>query len=740
MLRFLGAFAAVVLLVCASASAQTTLVVNDLRDLADHDLVDGLCDADAVMPGNQCTLRAAMENANIIGGWVVIQLGSNVYPLDRVGLENQSRWGDLDVFDPGLTKLEIRGAGRAQTFIDASGLGLGGGPERILDIRNTVDPAVEIEIRSLTLTGGHAAAVFETNGGAVRHSRGKLTIDDVLISGCDANDDGGGVFGESPGELIITGSELNGNNASATGSGGGIYFDGNICNISSTDFIVNTAGIRAGAIFIGAGNVDILGSTFDSNSAANAGGIHNDATTIIRQTTFIANNVTGTGGAIHNDSFATLTLIEDDFTINSAGSTGGAISNAGVLDMSDTTINQNAADTGGGLNNTSRTCLITNSTISRNFATGSFGGAGIRGFGDLEIVNSTISGNEATNGFGGGIYWDSGLFTVNISASTIANNTALAGGAGVFTDTSLGNTPFRMISSIIADNTLLASGISQNFVGGSPIISSGHNLDTDGTCALGMITDFIGLPANLGPLQFNGGLTETHELFYPSVAVNSGVCNDLLGNPIIEDQRHDPRVGPCDIGAFEDPLPPPGNNDCPAALPIGPGLTAFDLTGATSNGPPEPCGFQGIPNLDHDLWFAFAMPCDGTMEVTLLPPSIEQMIAIYDACPPGTPGPMFCQMIPPGAAVTFPVGGFAGQQFYIRVGGFAGQTDLAALDLVFVSACTGDLNNDCTVNVADLLLMLTAWGPNPGHPADLNGDGTVNVTDLLALLTVWGPC
>ena len=44
------------------------------------------------------------------------------------------------------------------------------------------------------------------------------------------------------------------------------------------------------------------------------------------------------------------------------------------------------------------------------------------------------------------------------------------------------------------------------------------------------------------------------------------------------------------------------------------------------------------------------------------------------------------------------------------------------------------------VNVADLLLLLGAWGPNPGHLADINGDGTVNVTDLLALLAAWGPC
>lgn len=56
------------------------------------------------------------------------------------------------------------------------------------------------------------------------------------------------------------------------------------------------------------------------------------------------------------------------------------------------------------------------------------------------------------------------------------------------------------------------------------------------------------------------------------------------------------------------------------------------------------------------------------------------------------------------------------------------------------SLCPADLNGDADVNVLDLLDMLAAWGPNPGHAADLNGDGTVNVLDLLDLLSAWGAC
>ena len=61
-------------------------------------------------------------------------------------------------------------------------------------------------------------------------------------------------------------------------------------------------------------------------------------------------------------------------------------------------------------------------------------------------------------------------------------------------------------------------------------------------------------------------------------------------------------------------------------------------------------------------------------------------------------------------------------------------------DGIWQKSCPADSNDDSVVNVTDLLALLAAWGPNPGHPADTNGDDVVNVTDLLALLAAWGPC
>lgn len=54
--------------------------------------------------------------------------------------------------------------------------------------------------------------------------------------------------------------------------------------------------------------------------------------------------------------------------------------------------------------------------------------------------------------------------------------------------------------------------------------------------------------------------------------------------------------------------------------------------------------------------------------------------------------------------------------------------------------CPWDLDGSNTVSTQDLLLLLVAWGSDPGGPPDFNDDGIVNTSDLLELLANWGPC
>jgi hypothetical protein len=54
-----------------------------------------------------------------------------------------------------------------------------------------------------------------------------------------------------------------------------------------------------------------------------------------------------------------------------------------------------------------------------------------------------------------------------------------------------------------------------------------------------------------------------------------------------------------------------------------------------------------------------------------------------------------------------------------------------------ISVCLADLNDDGTVNGADLAALLSAWGTGA---IDLNGDGATDGADLAALLAAWGQC
>ncbi|MHC5113166.1 MAG: hypothetical protein ACYTGP_01900 [Planctomycetota bacterium] len=54
------------------------------------------------------------------------------------------------------------------------------------------------------------------------------------------------------------------------------------------------------------------------------------------------------------------------------------------------------------------------------------------------------------------------------------------------------------------------------------------------------------------------------------------------------------------------------------------------------------------------------------------------------------------------------------------------------------SAPTGDVNGDGTVNFADVLGVIAAWGPCAGPcPADLDGNGAVGFGDILIILANW---
>ena len=56
-------------------------------------------------------------------------------------------------------------------------------------------------------------------------------------------------------------------------------------------------------------------------------------------------------------------------------------------------------------------------------------------------------------------------------------------------------------------------------------------------------------------------------------------------------------------------------------------------------------------------------------------------------------------------------------------------------------SCPGDVDGNGSVEFADLVSLLSAWGSScTGCPEDVDGSGTVEFSDLVGLLSAFGPC
>ncbi len=282
----------------------------------------------------------------------------------------------------------------------------------------------------------------------------------------------------------------------------------------------------------------------------------------------------GTQGAIANAG--TLTVSDSSFYANSNSYTGGgAILNSGTLTISYSTLagNTDYAGGGGGIYNTGALTL-NNSTLSGNELIGGFasdgqGGAIYMGGGMLSINSSTLTGNYAVggsgtsgttysggtpagNGLGGGLYVAGG--TVTLDHSTLAGNQAV-GGSAFYPGSGYGGgiTNFAGASALQMHDTILTDDTADAYpdLDGS-FTSLGHNLIGNSTGGSGFAaSDLLNVDPRLGPLQNNGGPTQTIALLGGSPAISAG---DPSGAPAY-DQRGPgfPRTfaGTIDIGAFE---------------------------------------------------------------------------------------------------------------------------------------------------------------------------------------------
>jgi CSLREA domain-containing protein len=240
---------------------------------------------------------------------------------------------------------------------------------------------------------------------------------------------------------------------------------------------------------------------------------------------------------------------------------GGAILNAGTLTVKSSTFSGNA----GG-----KSCFIS--------PTGHFGcdptsGGAIANLGSATIDASTFVGNEVDAGaegaaiasFSGTLTVTNSTFYANTGNTTVFNgtgdccfsysaqpgslvltNSTLVAASGAGVENQVGTAPG--IGTLTLSNTIIASS-----GGGScltPVNDAGGNLTDDATCGFTQATSLSSTNSSLGPLQDNGGPTQTVALLAGSPAAVSGVATNCPST----DQRGVPRPGSgqnCSSGAFQ---------------------------------------------------------------------------------------------------------------------------------------------------------------------------------------------
>jgi hypothetical protein len=285
----------------------------------------------------------------------------------------------------------------------------------------------------------------------------------------------------------------------------------------------------------GGGCISSTGKVFLSNSTVSS--------------CYVSSSNHAYGGGI--EAFlGTVSLYRSSVTGNTAHSTGdgGYAVGGGILasniELNQSTVSGNTASysgtgraTGGGV--VASIVYASDSTVSGNGAATAYAGIYTA---NAYLFNSTVSGNHADNGPVGGVY---AFFGAQIVGCTITANTSkgavAAGLYGAFVDA------FILQSTIIANNTASDVELDVGTLFG-PIRGS-NNLILAHQATTTVPADTISEDPKLGPLQDNGGPTQTHALLPGSPAINRG--NNAGGFAF--DQRGFSRVvgSKPDIGAVE---------------------------------------------------------------------------------------------------------------------------------------------------------------------------------------------
>ncbi|MBI3301934.1 MAG: CSLREA domain-containing protein, partial [Deltaproteobacteria bacterium] len=337
----------------APVAYAATFTVNSTDDAVDASPGDGFCDTGRLAPpapaSPECTLRAAIQEANALPGDDEISLPAGTYVLSAPSVcAFVSAFGGFFSEVANLlcvrSNLSITGAGADTTIIDGNHL------DRVI----WVGSGVTASISGVTVTHGVQRGGSFIGGGAGILNHGTLTLAESVVRQNSADVGGGGIT--NIGTLTLTNSVVSSN--STGGDGGGIN------NLHTGPF---------GATSVG--TLTLINSTISDNNStggfirSGGGIITNNSSVTITGSTISGNSTGGDGGGIADGGGTLLTLTNSTISGNTAF-TGGGINNAcsiafcSTVNLNNVTIANNVANVGGGISNGANQIINLKNTLS----------------------------------------------------------------------------------------------------------------------------------------------------------------------------------------------------------------------------------------------------------------------------------------------------------------------------------------------------------------------------------------
>ncbi|MCP5468831.1 MAG: DUF4215 domain-containing protein [Deltaproteobacteria bacterium] len=248
------------LVLWSSLSLAATFTVNSFEDIDDENTADEEC---AIAGTGACTLRAAISQANVLGGSHTIVLQEGTYLITGAMGDDTNHEGDLDI----TNHMTLQGQGARKTILKRVGNG------RVVHIflgSKVILQDLTIRDGNLPEDIGHGAGIYNQEG-------------DLSLYRCHV--------------LNNTNQETNG-----IYNGGGVYSGYGDLTIEQSTIANNKSMSSGGGIFMLEGNFQLHNSTISNNFANDNGGgmlIGTPIESLVSYSTILLNKGEGQGGGVY---------------------------------------------------------------------------------------------------------------------------------------------------------------------------------------------------------------------------------------------------------------------------------------------------------------------------------------------------------------------------------------------------------------------------------------------------------